>query len=385
MASTKTGFNSRGAQRGELVFAEFGGGERRAGAPARSWWKAWSGHKARRSGWRPRRPRPSSRPLPSMSRVMPPQPGGHRQGDKGGQQHRDAGRTGFVRQHRQGKSRRRRHTSRKARNCFSRQHPGAGPGQERQCLGRESQNQEGQRETSRPRPRKTSIDPRHALRQGIAKRRRHERRGAGRGHRHRPCTPVKKPPPPPEREVRLSPSVTEPNSNRPERLKPGPRRSRARTPPPRWDSCNWKPQPRLPAALAQQRDHQPESQEAQHCAGGIGQAFLAGLAAAAAIRGQRYALHRQGSATSRKACRVPGSAPADKGEGHRQPQSDLRAAWRSPAAIGHSPNRRIHIQRLHRMVGGCQHQHAGEIARELCLISGVLVGRRQLQLQPRPW
>ena len=57
-----------------------------------------------------------------------------------------------------------------------------------------------------------------------------------------PAAPKKKAPTPPDLDVRLSPMVTEPNSNRPERLRPTAKISSANAAT-AMGFCNWKPQP----------------------------------------------------------------------------------------------------------------------------------------------
>ena len=98
------------------------------------------------------------------------------------------------------------------------------------------------------------------------------------------------------------------------------------------------------------------------------------------MTGQRQRLHRQDRQHARH--RVQDQA-ADKSGEDRDQQRDAVARSRASrragkAGIRHGPLRRIHVQRLHRAIGGFQHQHTVQSAAN----GGGLVGRSDAQHQP---
>ena len=128
----------------------------------------------------------------------------------------------------------------KARNCFSRSIQVPGLGMKDKARGKSARIRNGR---AKPKPSDRKISNADTVLCVRAKPSAAAMKGAVQGAATATAsTPVKNAPTAPERDARLSPTVTEPNSNTPERFKPTAKIS-SEKPATAIGSCNWKPQP----------------------------------------------------------------------------------------------------------------------------------------------
>ena len=128
----------------------------------------------------------------------------------------------------------------KARNCFSRSIQGPGRGRNDKACGQTPKIMKG---SAKPRPSARKIKSADTTLWVRAKPSAAAMKGAVQGAATATAsTPVKKAPVTPAARARLSPTVTEPNSNTPDKLRPTAKISSAK-PATAMGSCNWKPQP----------------------------------------------------------------------------------------------------------------------------------------------